>query len=289
MRHPHITWSTGRPAANHPEALPRRRAERSKLWLVATIAITFGTGGVAITSAAGTSTPTSFVPITPCRIMDTRPDSTIGPHNTPLVDGQAYAIQVTGTNGNCTIPAAAVAVNINVVVLGAIAPGFLTVFPSDAARPLAASLNWVTGQGPTPNSVNATLSATGQTSFFANAGTVHVIADVTGYYQPAGAAGGVGPPGPTGPTGPAGGSGPEGPTGATGANGPAGPVNRSAKRADARPHTARSIAPAACFRSRVPAAPALARVRRRAPPTRSPAPFPRRNRGTASRTAIRTA
>jgi len=70
---------------------------------------------------------------------------------------------------------------------------------------------------------------------FNYAGTVHVIIDINGYYQPSSSIGATGPQGPEGPEGP---EGPKGDTGLTGAKGdtgltgpkgdpgPAGPVNR---------------------------------------------------------------
>jgi len=173
----------------------------------AAVVLAVGAGGVAITSATGSSTPSTFTPITPCRLMDTRPGpNNVGPRNTPLAGGTPYTAQVTGTNGNCTIPTTATAVNLNVTSVAPSANGFLTVWPSDQTKPLSSSLNWVAGQAPTPNSVTVALSTTGQVSFQASAGTVNLIADVTGYYEPAtgGAQGPAGPAGPTGPTGPIG-------------------------------------------------------------------------------------
>lgn len=81
---------------------------------------------------------------------------------------------------------------------------------------MASNLNWQAGQAPTPNAVTASLSADGALAFYNLAGTVDVLVDIVGYYEPA-AAGGAGPAGPRGATGPA------GPAGATGATGPAGP------------------------------------------------------------------
>lgn len=115
----------------------------------ALIGLTFGVGGIAITSASGPATPSSFVPITPCRLMDTHSGTnTVGPRNTPLVGGTPYVATVRGTNGNCTIPAGATAVGLNVTSLNHSSGGFLTVWPSDDPKPLSSSLNWVSGQAP---------------------------------------------------------------------------------------------------------------------------------------------
>jgi hypothetical protein len=166
----------------------------------AAVAVTLSGGAIAVTMAAGSDpAPSSFVPITPCRIMDTRADSVVGVRNTPLLGDQPYTIQVQGTNGNCTIPVEATAVNMNVTSVNPTSTGFLTIWPSTSERPLASSLNWLAGQGATPNSVNAAIGSTGQISFSINAGSVDLVADVTGYFVP-GAAGPKGDKGDPGVT-----------------------------------------------------------------------------------------
>ena len=90
-----------------------------------------------------------------------------------------------GTNGNCTVPATAVGVVMNVTAVGPTAPSYLSVFPPDAPKPLVSSLNYAPGNGPTPNAVTVGLSVDGSVGFFNAFGTVDVIADVVGYYDPA--------------------------------------------------------------------------------------------------------
>ena len=148
----------------------------------AAIAVVAGTGGVAFSGATNAQITPSQTLITPCRIMDTRSGTpNVGPRNTPLNGGETYSIQVTGTNGNCTIPSGTSGVVMNVTIVGPGSNGFLTVFPGGATRPTASNLNYVAGQAPTPNQVTVALGATGQVSFFASGGPVNVIADVAGY------------------------------------------------------------------------------------------------------------
>ena len=148
----------------------------------AAIAVVAGTGGVAFSGATNAQITPSQTLITPCRIMDTRSGTpNVGPRSTPLAGGETYSIQVTGTNGNCTIPSGTSGVVMNVTIVGPGANGFLTVFPGGATRPTASNLNYVTGQAPTPNQVTVALGTTGQVSFFASGGPVNVIADVAGY------------------------------------------------------------------------------------------------------------
>ena len=140
-----------------------------------------------VTAAPG-DTDTTYVPVSPCRLFDTRPGA-------PPADGTKAPIaagvanvriqQVTGNVGRCVgIPADASAVQLNVTALNPTAQSFLTIYPADKPLPDASNLNWVAGQAPTPNSVTVTLSPDGKIKFFNAFGTVDVIADVAGYYIP---------------------------------------------------------------------------------------------------------
>lgn len=181
----------------------------------ATAALIVGAGGVLTSSASTGPAASSFVPITSCRLLDTRPaPDNVGPRATALGVDEVLAATVWGTNGQCTIPTSATAVSMNVTVISPTSASYLTVYPSDASpRPLVSSLNWVAGQPPTPNAVTTRLSADGKVSFYNLAGSVHLIADIVGYYVPStsGPTGPVGNTGPTGPTGPAGPTGDPGP------------------------------------------------------------------------------
>lgn len=123
-----------------------------------------------------------FVPITPCRLVDTRPTETVGPRSAPLGANETYVAQVRGANGDCVIPNDAVGVVMNVAAIAPTADSFLTVFPPDAAKPLAANLNWVARQPPVSNAVTADLSADGKVSFYNLTGTVNIAADIVGYF-----------------------------------------------------------------------------------------------------------
>jgi hypothetical protein len=114
--------------------------------------------------------------------MDTRPSTQVGPRATPLQTQETYSIAVLGTNGDCTIPVDATGLSLNVTVANGSASSFLTVFPSLAPKPQASNLNWVGGQAPVPNAVNAAIGTDGKVAFFNFAGTVDVIVDITGYY-----------------------------------------------------------------------------------------------------------
>ncbi|MDJ0342317.1 hypothetical protein QMK19_21510 [Streptomyces sp. H10-C2] len=73
----------------------------------------------------------------------------------------------------------------NVTVAEPTAGGYLTVFPHGDDRPTASSLNWTPGQT-IPNLVTVQVKD-GKVSFYnGGTGTVHVLADLLGYFSTTG-------------------------------------------------------------------------------------------------------
>jgi hypothetical protein len=150
----------------------------------AAVAVSLGTGGIGLVHATVDSGDRPIlVDINPCRLTDTRPDTQVGPRATPLGAGEQYDITAHGANGNCNIPADAVALSLNVTGLNATAPTFVTVFPTDEALPVTSNLNLLPGQAPTPNSVTTGLDGDGSFSLYNAFGTTDIIVDVNGYYE----------------------------------------------------------------------------------------------------------
>jgi hypothetical protein len=147
----------------------------------AAVAITLGAGGYGIASATISSGErAAFVPITPCRVMDTRPlPERVGTRDTPLGPADTYTIPVVGF---CLVPLDATGVVMNVTAVGPTAASFLTVFPAGVPRPTASNLNYGPGQAAVPNAVTVDVPASGGISFYNQAGFVNVIADIVGYY-----------------------------------------------------------------------------------------------------------
>lgn len=137
------------------------------------------------TAEIGTGDRTVLVPLPgPCRLIDTRPASVVGPRTTPLGPAETYTIQgrPPGATGNCTaIPAAAQTLSLNVTADRPSQVTFLTIWP-DGPRPIASSLNPAPGP-PMPNAVTVALSATGTFNVFNSVGNVDLIIDVVGYYE----------------------------------------------------------------------------------------------------------
>ncbi|WP_073492393.1 peptidoglycan recognition protein family protein [Actinacidiphila paucisporea] len=139
--------------------------------------------GKAATSAATTVVAdapppaTTFHPLTPTRLMDTRygtgaPKGAVGP-------GGVVSLPVTG--GSTGVPASGVtAVVLNVTATGPTASSYLSVYPDGTARTSASNLNFTPGQT-IPNLVVVPV-VNGKVDFYNHGGSVNVIADVTGYY-----------------------------------------------------------------------------------------------------------
>lgn len=151
--------------------------------LGAAVAVSVGAGGVGLTQATAPDGAAAFVPIAPCRLFDTRPGPhTVGSRTAPLGPEETYDVAARGEHGNCALPDAAVGVVLNVTAVDASQATFLTLFPSGAERPTASHLNPLPGPAAAPNAVTVELSDTGAFSVYNRFGTVHVLADVVGYY-----------------------------------------------------------------------------------------------------------
>ncbi len=153
--------------------------------LGAAVAVTLGGGGVGLVSATRPAAATTFVPIVPCRVVDTRPqpEFNTGPRSAPLVANENFDIAAVGNAGDCAaVPADAAAVSLNVTAIDAELPTFLTVYPTGAPLPDASNLNPLPGAPPTPNAVITKLSDDGRFTIYNLQGAVHVIIDINGYF-----------------------------------------------------------------------------------------------------------
>jgi len=176
-----------------------------------------------LTNAVPTPAST-FVGITPCRLVDTRGNGFTGLFGPPALVGQppGGTFRFFPVNGHCGIPATAQALSANFAVTNTTGNGFISVWPGDGAQPvpLVASMNFSAGQT-IANAVIVPLGA-GGINVFARV-TTDLIIDVNGYFD-TGAAGPTGPIGPAGSTGATGSIGLTGPPGATGPTGATGNI-----------------------------------------------------------------
>jgi hypothetical protein len=144
--------------------------------------LNFDAGNTASAGFIGQSTITglSFVPVTPCRIADTR--NPAGPFGAPFLHGQAAARAFAIPNSACGIPTTAQAYALNMTVVPHGPLGFLTAFPCGQPQPLASNLNSIDGR---VKAVAAILPAgsNGAACFFASNDT-ELVLDINGYFVP---------------------------------------------------------------------------------------------------------
>ena len=92
--------------------------------LLAVAAVTT-VGVIHSVDATGVDIPSSFVPIVPCRLADTRGAAPIGVRTTPIGAHESVTFQVTGSNGLCVIPATANGIASNVTSLNPTSRSYL--------------------------------------------------------------------------------------------------------------------------------------------------------------------
>jgi hypothetical protein len=126
-----------------------------------------------------------FVPISPCRVADTRATSSMQP-------GATRSLQVGGTgggfvaqggrSGGCGVPDDAVAAELSVSAVTPSANGYLRVWPTGVSAPNATFVNYSGAQG-TTNTGAVPLGAGTKDLVLGNYGArAHVVIDVQGYY-----------------------------------------------------------------------------------------------------------
>ena len=177
------------------------RARRLVVGGLATVAVALGISSVADGSpvravaakVASVVAPnqSEFVPIRPCRILDSR-NWGEGPFNA----GEYAYVEVTGSStefaanggnsGGCGIPSGATAAEFALTAVGAQGSGYVRLWPANETLPNATFLNF----GPFQNSSNSGAikidNVTGEPSLIVAVfgGTTHVVIDVFGYYAP---------------------------------------------------------------------------------------------------------
>ena len=127
-------------------------------------------------------TASTYVPVTPMRVLDTRngtgaPQAKVGPAGT-------VTLPVRGLQTSPTpVPADATAVILNVTVTSITASTDVRAYPAGASIPTASNLNATTGQT-VPNLVTVAIGSNGAVTLRNSGGSVHLIADIAGYYVP---------------------------------------------------------------------------------------------------------
>lgn len=135
--------------------------------------LTILTAVVAIPALAQ-SGPYQYFPLSPCRAVDTRSGAPFGSDTT-----RNFQIR-----GVCGVPTTAKAVSLNITVTAATAASYLSVWPSGTTRPVVSMINFEASDPALANGIIVGVSTAAQDlSVYNSFGNVHVIIDVTGYFQ----------------------------------------------------------------------------------------------------------
>ncbi|WP_104819258.1 hypothetical protein [Kitasatospora sp. MMS16-BH015] len=124
------------------------------------------------------TTGSSYTPITPTRVLDTRSD-----HGAAVPPGDTVVLRLAGRYG---LPEHGLtAVTLNVTVTQPTAPGYLTVYPTGVPMPVVSSLNWTAGQT-VPNQVTVQVVDGSVSLHNGSQGTAHLVVDLLGSYAETG-------------------------------------------------------------------------------------------------------
>ena len=135
--------------------------------------------------AAAQAGPYQYYALTPCRVVDTREPSE------PLRQGGLItaAVQRNLTvKGRCGVSATAAAVTLNLTITGPTQDGFVSLWPVGGAFPTVSTINFSAFEPALANGAIVPL-AVGTPDLAAiygtaiGAGTIHLIVDVTGYFE----------------------------------------------------------------------------------------------------------
>lgn len=131
---------------------------------------------ITVTPASSGPASLRFVPVTPCRVVDTR--LAAGPFGGPGLSGTSRDFAI--PSGGCGIPASAAAYSLNVTVVPQGSLSYLTIWPAGQAQPYVSTLNSVDGRVKA-NAAIVPAGAGGGISVYA-AGATDVVIDINGYF-----------------------------------------------------------------------------------------------------------
>jgi hypothetical protein len=137
---------------------------------------------IACVAAYGQSGPYQYYALNPCRVIDTRWAN--GTDGGPVLAGYP-ATRDFVIRGYCGVPSTAKAVTANITIASPTADSWLALWPAATGWPGNSTINFRTTDPALANGAILTLSTSGamDITVLNAAGNVHMILDVTGYFQ----------------------------------------------------------------------------------------------------------
>jgi uncharacterized repeat protein (TIGR03803 family) len=137
----------------------------------------FASYGTVFETTSAPPVPYQFVTVTPCRLVDTRPDHG---GSGPILGGTFRTFPIP-QEGGCNIPATAAAYSLNVSVVPLGGLGYLTMWPAGVTlRPLVSTLNSVDGRIKASAAI-VPAGTNGAVNIYVT-NTTNVILDINGYF-----------------------------------------------------------------------------------------------------------
>ncbi len=146
-------------------------------------------GTATLPAFAQSGAPLSLIPMTPCRIVDTRAAAGLlgdGSEPAPIAGTTSRSFPLPSSTV-CSVPASALAFSLNVTAIPHATLSYLTTWPTGETQPLVSTLNSVDGRVKA-NAAVIPAGAGGAISVYAT-DTVDLVLDINGYFLPAGSTG----------------------------------------------------------------------------------------------------
>ncbi|HLY17758.1 MAG TPA: hypothetical protein VKR61_11075 [Bryobacteraceae bacterium] len=134
---------------------------------------------------ASDSAALAFYPMTPCRLVDTRPGAP-----STIITGRLAANSTTTLpipSSSCQVPSAAQAYSLNFTLVPPGPVAYLTVWPTGQSQPIVSTLNDLTGTI-VANAAITPVGTEGDIDVFVT-GATDLVVDINGYFAPASTAG----------------------------------------------------------------------------------------------------
>lgn len=133
--------------------------------------------------AHATGTASTYVPVTPDRVLDTRTAGS-GGTDAPLGPNATITLQLAGQDGIPSDTSQITAVVVNMTVVNATAGSFLTAYPDGTTMPTTSNMDFAAGQV-TANTAIVPVGADGSIDIYNHVGSTDVLVDLVGYHTPA--------------------------------------------------------------------------------------------------------
>jgi hypothetical protein len=137
--------------------------------------------GMTASAMSDVSGPVPFIPVTPCRVADTRGNGFTGAYGPPAIAGGAS--RDFPISGQCGIPAGVAAVSFNFTILSITTAGDIRVYPTGGTMPLVSTQNWTAATGVIANAAVTPLGSGSVSVHLDGLGAINLIIDVNGYYS----------------------------------------------------------------------------------------------------------